>query len=174
MSKENHKHTRSRHLAGMLTCLALFCFCLVMLYTGFVSVDIDCARKHTGEPPVCMIQEKRLLGLFNSRVSVSSVSNVSYQTKHSQARGRLASGSTVVLTGSNGSFPITQTMSNLGDTWKLDVVRKIDGFLKNPDEASLSVRVNERNIFGWVGVIMSAFLGLVLLYWLVKRFWGWV
>ncbi len=94
MSKENHKHMQSGHLAGILTCLALFCFCFVMLYIGFVSVDIECARKHTGEPPVCMIQEQRLLGLFNSRVSVSSVSNVSYQTRHSQARGRLASGST--------------------------------------------------------------------------------
>jgi hypothetical protein len=81
-------------------------------------------------------------------------------------------GSTVVLNGSNGSFPISQAASNVGGAWKSKVINKVNRFLKMWNERTLTLHIYERNIFGWIGVAFCTFIALSYVYWFVRKFNG--
>jgi len=149
--------------------LILIAFPLGMLFIGFSTLEVNCTRKQAGEPPDCEIEEARWFGLFKRRVFVSSVESVGYKTGDVQPGSRVTLGSTVVLTGSNGSFPISQAMSNIGSGWKSEVINKVDRFLKMTNERSLVLHIDERNIFGWIGVAFLAFIVFSYIYWFVQK-----
>ena len=175
MSNNERQKAPPQHLMKVLSVFGLFlliAFPLGMLFVGFSSLEVNCTRKQTGQLPDCEIQEVRLLGLFKHRVVVSSVSSIGYKTQDVNTSSRVTLGSTIVLTGSNGSFPITQAVSNVGSAWKSDVINKVDRFLKTPNERTLALHINERNFFGWIGVAYLAFIALCYIFWFGRKFTG--
>ncbi len=175
MSNNAHKKAPPQRLIKALSYFGLFiliAFPLGMLFVGFSALEVNCARKQTGEPPDCEMQEVRLFGLFRRRAVVSSVNSVGYKTQDVQPSSRVTLGSTIVLTGVNGSFPITQAVSNVGSGWKSDVIREVDRFLKTPDESTLALHTSERNIFGWFGVAHLGFFAMSYASWFVRKLTG--
>lgn len=70
MSNNAHKKAPPQRLIKALSCFGLFiliAFPLGMLFVGFSALEVNCARKQTGEPPDCEMQEVRLFGLFRRR-----------------------------------------------------------------------------------------------------------
>ena len=175
MSNNAHKKAPPKGLIKMLSYFGLFiliAFPLGMLFIGFSSLEVNCTREQTGQPPDCEIKEGRLFGLFNRRVVVSRVISIGYKTRDVDTSSRVTLGSTVVLTGSNGSFPISQAISNVGRAWKSDVINRVDRFLKTPNERILALHINERNIFGWIGVAYLAFIALSYVFWFGRKLTG--
>ncbi|MFH1078666.1 MAG: hypothetical protein V1766_00135 [Pseudomonadota bacterium] len=172
MSNNARQKAPPQRLMKILSVFGLFlliAFPLGMLFVGFSTLEVDCTRKQTGQPPDCEIREIRLSGLFKRQAVVSNVSSIGYKTQDVNTSSRVTLASTVVLTGSNGSFPISQTVSNVGNDWKSAIINKVDRFLKAPDEHNLALHIDERNLFGWIGVAYIALIALSYVFWLVRK-----
>jgi len=105
-------------------------------------------------------------------VTALKVSSVGYRTGDVATNSRVTLASTVVLDGSNGSIPVSQAPSNVGSEWKSDMIVKIRRFLAAPDERTLSLRVMERNLFGWIGVVFVALFVLSYIAWFIRKVTG--
>ncbi len=174
MAKKNGTKGKAppKGLMKVLCYIGLFilvAFPVGMLFAGFSTMDVKCTRDQAGQPPDCVIREERLFGLYKYRATVTGVTGVGYDTGN-VGTGRTTLGSTVSLSGSNGSFPVSRASSNVGSGWKSEMIKKIDRFLNTPDEQTLTLHVNERNVFGWVGAAFVAFFAFSY----VSAFYSWV
>jgi len=156
-------------LAKVLIYFGLLAFPIGMLFIGFFTIEVSCLRAQAGQKPDCEIREIRLFGLYNNKTLVTEVVNIGYKTGYTRSSARLIAGSTVVLMGSNGTYPVTRTMSNVGDTWKSGLINKIDQFLKMQEEQSFSLFFHERNIFGWVGLAFLTIMTLFHIYLVIRK-----
>lgn len=172
MPHNTRPDTPHPNLIKVLTYVGLFLilsFPVGMLFVGFATLEVNCLRNESGQLPECEIRETRLFGLFDRRATVLNVDGVGYRTQDVDTTSRVTLSSTVVLEGSNGSIPVSEVSSNVGHDWKSDLILKTQFFLNSPDEHEYSIRIDERNIFGWIGVAFIAFFALSYIPWFIRK-----
>lgn len=152
--------------------LVIVLFPIAMLFVGFAKIEIHCLRDKAGMPPVCEIRETRLLGLYNRKAVAINVTDISYRTRDVDTSSRSALASTVVLEGLNGSIPVSEVSSNVGDAWKSDLITETRHFLDNPSKLNYAAHINERNIFGWIGLAFIAFFLWAYIRWFYRKIAG--
>jgi len=150
----------------------LIAFPLGMLFVGFATLELDCARREAGEPPDCEIRESRLFGLYERRAKAVAVSGVGYRTRDANPTVSVTLASTVVLEGPGGAVPVSQAASNVGRDWKSGLIQETRRFLNSPQELALSQRIEERNVFGWIGAGVVGFFLLSYVLWFFKKLTG--
>jgi len=151
---------------GLLVVLA---FALGMLFVGFASLETHCERQAGASLPNCQVQETRLFGLYQRSETALNVQGVGYSTQDVDTSSRVTLSSTVVLRASNGSILVSQVVSNVGGDWKADVLTKVRAFLDAKEQSALSIRVEEHNVFGWIGLGIGGTLVLSTVAWAVGK-----
>jgi hypothetical protein len=175
MTNETNRKAPPKGLMKVLSLFGLFilvAFPVGMLFAGFSTLEVSCTRNQAGQLPDCEIREERLFGLFQRRAIVTGVTGVGYNTRNISTGSRAILGSTVVLSGSNGSFPVSRATSNVGSDWKSDLIVKVERFLNSPNEQTLALHINERNLFGWIGAACVAFIAYCYVSWFVRKLTG--
>jgi len=147
----------------------LLIFVFAMLFVGFATYDIHCERKNTAQAPDCRIVEQRLFGLYNRGETAYAVTHVGYKTEDVNVSSSVTLASTVYVYGSNGAIPISGAVSNVGDSWKSEIINKMTIFLNDNSQLTLSINKKERSVFGWVGLVVALILLWSTVSWATKK-----
>jgi len=67
---------------------------------------------------------------------------------------------------------VSQAASNVGRDWKSGLIQETRRFLNSPQELALSQRIEERNVFGWIGAGVVGFFLLSYVLWFFKKLTG--
>jgi len=168
------KNVMPKGLVFLLSILALavfFGFIIASLFFGFADFEISCNSSVPGKGPTCVIEEQRFFGIFKRKVTAENIQRVDYYTRDIRPGYQAGKGSTIVFVTPSGNIPITRASTNFG-SWKKEVLTKMRQYLESSDQRGTLIRVQEKNILGWIGIAMLVFIGWSYLSWFAGRIKG--
>ncbi len=147
-----------KKVLSILGLIAFFGFIFASFFFGFMRLEIECKRQ-PGAVVICNVRETRLFGLYKREVVEENVTAVGYSTAQDINPGiRVTLASTVVLVTPKGDIPVSLVVSNVG-SWRKEVITRVRDYLES-GEVERMIRVNEINLFGWIGAALVAFIVL--------------
>lgn len=131
---------------------------------GWKSLDLNCEREAIGSSPSCTIIESFGIKLYSKIKRVQNIQQIGYESSsglHAGPKTTVKTAtSTLVFYTSTGVEQITHSVESSKEK---ELILKTRAFLNNPQTLKYSDSFSLRSIFGWIGLIGTSLILLVVL-----------
>lgn len=143
------------------------------VFGGFQSATVDLHRGMAGAVNG-ELTRSHFFGLYTVFTELRAIRQATIETREARPRHGLASPvSGVALVSESGSTPIFAGFSNVDETYKRQITRTVNQYIRSADNRSFRETFVVRNLFGWFGLPFLLIGIYAALSWPVTVLWCW-
>lgn len=122
------------------------------VFGGFQSATVDLSRATAGAVNGTLTRS-HFFGLYTVSADLRAISQATIETGEARPRfGVVSRVSGVVLASESGRTSIFAGLSNVDETYKRQITRTVNEYIRSGDHRSFRETFTVRNLFGWVGL----------------------